>query len=653
MPDHADSSSVLDAEHVIKPPAEFSAQAHASDDSIYAAARKDRLAFWANQAEELHWFRKWDQILDWDEPDAKWFVGGTTNIAYNCLDRHILTWRRTKAAIIWEGELGDQRVLTYYDLHREVCKFANVLQATFGVKEGDRVTIYMPMIPELAVAMLACTRIGAAHSIIFAGFSAEAISDRVKDCGSKLIITADGGYRNGKIIALKNIVDAAISAAGSPVKDVIIVRHIGDGAALKLHENRDHWYHRLMEGASAQHEAAQLDSEALSFLLYTSGTTGEPKGIMHTTGGYLTGVTYTSKYVFDLKSDDVFWCTADIGWITGHSYIIYGPLSNGATTLMYEGAPGYPDKDRFWSIIAKHGVTIFYTAPTAIRTFMSWGDDFPRRHDLSSLRLLGTVGEPINPKAWKWYHKVIGSSHCPIVDTWWQTETGNIMISPLPGITATKPGSATHPLPGIEAEIVDENGAPVARGAGGLLIITSPWPAMLRGIYGDPERFKEVYWSRFPGNYFTGDGAQLDKDGYFWILGRVDDVINVSGHRLGTMEIESACVDHPAVSEAAAIGIDHEIKGSAIVVFVSLTAAHAGNSSLGEAIRQHVAAKIGAFARPEKVIITQELPKTRSGKIMRRLLRDIAEGKAIGDTTTLADSKVIDRLKAKYEQREG
>ncbi len=650
MPDHADSSSVLDAEHVIKPPAEFSAQAHARDESIYAAAKKDRLAFWASQAEELHWFRKWDQILDWDEPDAKWFVGGTTNIAYNCLDRHILTWRRTKAAIIWEGELGDQRVLTYYDLHREVCKFANVLQATFGVKAGDRVTIYMPMIPELAVAMLACTRIGAAHSIIFAGFSAEAISDRVKDCGSKLIITADGGYRNGKIIALKNIVDAAISAAGSPVKDVIIVRHIGDGAALKLHENRDHWYHRLIEGASAQHEAAQLDSEALSFLLYTSGTTGQPKGIMHTTGGYLTGVTYTSKYVFDLKADDVFWCTADIGWITGHSYIIYGPLSNGATTLMYEGAPGYPDKDRLWSIIAKHGVTIFYTAPTAIRTFMSWGDDFPRRHDLSSLRLLGTVGEPINPKAWKWYHKVIGSSHCPIVDTWWQTETGNIMISPLPGITATKPGSATHPLPGIEAEIVDEDGAPVARGAGGLLIITSPWPAMLRGIYGDPERFKEVYWSRFPGNYFTGDGAQIDKDGYFWILGRVDDVINVSGHRLGTMEIESACVDHPAVSEAAAIGIDHEIKGSAIVVFVSLIAAHAGNTSLGEAIRQHVAAKIGAFARPDKVIITQELPKTRSGKIMRRLLRDIAEGKAIGDTTTLADSQVIDRLKDKYEQ---
>ena len=650
MSDHADSSSVLDEKHVIKPPSEFTAQAHASDDSIYAVAKKDRLAFWASQAKALHWFRKWDEILEWDEPHAQWFVGGKTNIAYNCLDRHIQTWRRTKAAIIWEGERGEQRVLTYFDLHREVCKFANVLRDRFGVREGDRVTIYMPMIPELAVAMLACTRIGAAHSIIFAGFSAESISDRVKDCGSKLLITADGGFRNGKILPLKNIVDDAISTAGSPVENVIIVRHIGAGASLEVDENRDHWYHRLMDGASAKHEAAQLDSEALSFLLYTSGTTGKPKGIMHTTGGYLTGVTYTSKVVFDLKDDDVYWCTADIGWITGHSYIIYGPLSNGATTLMYEGAPGYPDKDRFWSIIAKHGVTIFYTAPTAIRTFMSWGADYPGRHDLSSLRLLGTVGEPINPKAWTWFRKVIGNNNCPLVDTWWQTETGNIMISPLPGVTATKPGSATHPLPGIEAEIVYENGEPVEKGEGGLLIITSPWPAMLRGIYGDPERFKEVYWSRFPGNYFTGDGAQLDQDGYVWLLGRVDDVINVSGHRLGTMEIESACVDHHTVSEAAAIGLDHDIKGTAIVVFVTLTAEHAGNLSQGEDIRQHVAAKIGAFARPEKVIITPELPKTRSGKIMRRLLRDIAEGKVIGDTTTLADSRVIDRLKEKYEQ---
>ena len=653
MSDNAGPSSVLDVEHSIKPPAEFSEQAHARDDSLYEVARRDRLAFWASQAEELHWFRKWDKILEWDEPDAKWFVGGKTNIATNCLDRHIGTWRRNKAAIIWEGERGDQRVLTYYDLHREVSKFANVLQDRFGVRAGDRVTIYLPMIPELAIAMLACTRIGAAHSIIFGGFSAESIRDRVADCGSKLLITADGGFRNGKIIPLKNIVDEAISAADSPVEDVIIVRHVGEGAALKVDKNRDHWYHRLMDGASAQHEAAQLDSEALSFLLYTSGTTGKPKGIMHTTGGYLTGVTYTAKYVFDLKDDDIYWCTADIGWITGHSYIIYGPLSNGATTVMYEGAPGYPDKDRIWSIVAKHGVTILYTAPTAIRTFMSWGDEFPRRHDLSSLRLLGTVGEPINPKAWKWYREVIGNRHCPVVDTWWQTETGNIMISPLPGVTATKPGSATLPLPGIEAEIVDDNGKPVARGTGGLLIITSPWPGMLRGIYGDPERFKEVYWSRFPGNYLTGDGAQLDHDGYFWLLGRVDDVINVSGHRLGAMEIESACVDHPTVSEAAAIGIDHEIKGSAIVVFVSLTAAHAGNLSLGEDIRQHVALKIGAFARPEKVIITQELPKTRSGKIMRRLLRDIAEGKVIGDTTTLADSEVIDRLKEKYQKLDG
>ncbi|MCH7574997.1 MAG: acetate--CoA ligase [Candidatus Marinimicrobia bacterium] len=652
MPEEASLSPVLNENISFKPPGDFSKNAHASDDAIYHLAQTDRLAFWESQAEQLHWFKKWDRVLEWEEPYARWFVGGKINIAYNCLDRHLSSWRRNKAAIIWEGEKGEQRVLTYFDLHREVCKFANVLEQKFGVQEGDRVTIYMPMIPELAIAMLACVRIGAAHSIIFGGFSAESISDRVADCQSSLLITADGGYRAGKVIALKNIVDKALAVDGSPVKDVIVVAHIGAEAGVQHNTGRDHYYHELMADSPARHEARPLDSEALAFLLYTSGTTGKPKGIMHSTGGYLTGVTYTAKYVFDLKEDDVYWCTADIGWITGHSYIVYGPLSNGATTLMYEGAPGYPGKDRFWSIVAKYGVTLLYTAPTAIRTFMSWGDDYPAKHDLTSLRLLGTVGEPINPKAWLWYHEKIGGGNCPIVDTWWQTETGNIMISPLPGVTPTKPGSATHALPGIEAEVVDDQGQPVARGQAGLLIIKSPWPAMLRGIYGDPDRYKQTYWSRFPGVYFTGDGAQLDSEGYIWLLGRVDDVINVSGHRLGTMEVESACVDHAFVSEAAAIGVAHEIKGQTIVVFVSLTAEHTGEASASEEIRQHVAAKIGAFARPEKVIITQELPKTRSGKIMRRLLRDIADGKVIGDTTTLADSSIIGSLKEKYEKLE-
>ena len=650
MPEETMPTALPGEDRTFQPSSEFRERSHVSDDSLYELANQDRLGFWEKQAEQLHWFKKWDRVLEWDAPYAKWFIGGKLNISYNCLDRHILTWRRNKAAIIWEGELGGQRVLTYWDLYREVNKFANVLKERFGVKQGDRVTIYLPMIPELAIAMLACVRIGAAHSVIFGGFSADSIRDRVRDCDSKLIITADGGYRNGQIIPLKSIVDKALSSGNTPVEDVIVVRHIGEGAQVQLHEGRDHWYQQLMDDAPARCQAEELDSETLAFLLYTSGTTGKPKGIMHTTGGYLTGVTYTSKYVFDLKEDDVYWCTADIGWITGHSYIVYGPLSNGATTVMYEGSPGYPDKDRFWSIVEKYGVTILYTAPTAIRTFMSWGDDYPKGHDLSTLRLLGTVGEPINPKAWLWYHNVIGQANCPIVDTWWQTETGCIMISPLPGIAHTRPGSASRPLPGFEAEIVDQHGKPVESGTGGLLIIKSPWPSMLRGIYGDPDRYRDTYWSRFEGSYFTGDGAKFDEDGYYWLLGRVDDVINVSGHRLGTMEIESACVDHPSVAEAAAIGIDHEIKGQAIVAFVTLKLDGSSSRGVEEEIRQHVATRIGAFARPEQVIITAELPKTRSGKIMRRLLRDIATGRALGDTTTLADAAVVQKLKKKYEQ---
>ncbi|MCH7858859.1 MAG: acetate--CoA ligase [Candidatus Marinimicrobia bacterium] len=650
MPEETMPTALPGEDRTFQPSSEFRERSHVSDDSLYELANQDRLGFWEKQAEQLHWFKKWDRVLEWDAPYAKWFIGGKLNISYNCLDRHIQTWRRNKAAIIWEGELGGQRVLTYWDLYREVNKFANVLKERFGVKQGDRVTIYMPMIPELAIAMLACVRIGAAHSVIFGGFSADSIRDRVRDCDSKLIITADGGYRNGQIIPLKSIVDKALSSGNTPVEDVIVVRHIGEGAQVQLHEGRDHWYQQLMDDAPARCQAEELDSETLAFLLYTSGTTGKPKGIMHTTGGYLTGVTYTSKYVFDLKEDDVYWCTADIGWITGHSYIVYGPLSNGATTVMYEGSPGYPDKDRFWSIVEKYGVTILYTAPTAIRTFMSWGDDYPKGHDLSTLRLLGTVGEPINPKAWLWYHNVIGQANCPIVDTWWQTETGCIMISPLPGIAHTRPGSASRPLPGFEAEIVDQHGKPVESGTGGLLIIKSPWPSMLRGIYGDPDRYRDTYWSRFEGFYFTGDGAKFDEDGYYWLLGRVDDVINVSGHRLGTMEIESACVDHPSVAEAAAIGIDHEIKGQAIVAFVTLKLDGSSSRGVEEEIRQHVATRIGAFARPEQVIITAELPKTRSGKIMRRLLRDIATGRALGDTTTLADAAVVQKLKKKYEQ---
>lgn len=646
-------AALLTEGRVFPPPDSFVENANAKDKTLYEKAEKDYEGFWAEQAEELHWFRPWDKVAEWEVPFSKWFVGGKTNICYNCVDRHIKGPLRNKAAIIWEGEAPEQqRVLTYWDLYREVNKFADVLKNQFKVDKGDRVTIYMPMIPELVIAMLAVVRIGAVHSIIFGGFSPESIKDRVLDSQSKIVITADGGYRNGQVLQLKRNVDEALAGNDTPVTDVIVVRNMQYHMDIEINEDRDSWYHRAMRKANHFVPAAELDSEDLAFLLYTSGTTGKPKGIMHTTGGYLTGVHYSTKYVFDLKPEDVFWCTADIGWITGHSYITYGPLSNGATVVMYEGAPSYPDKDRFWHIIEKYGVTVFYTAPTAIRTFMRWGEKYPQRRNLSTLRLLGTVGEPINPEAWMWYYKNIGHERCPVVDTWWQTETGAIMVAPLPGVIPAKPGSATVPLPGYDVAVVDKDGHPVKRGEGGLLVVRKPWPSMLRGIYGDPDRYYETYWKKFGNLYFTGDGAKIDRDGYLWLLGRVDDVINVSGHRIGTMEVESACVDFPAVSEAAVIGIPHEIKGQAIVAFVTIKDGVPHTLDLIEEIESHVVEKIGAIARPEKIFITAELPKTRSGKIMRRLLRDIANGKVLGDTTTLADPKVVEELKQRYESEE-
>ena len=646
--------ALLNEGRVFPPPDRFAATANANNKSLYEMAENDYEAFWAKQAEELHWFRRWDKVLEWTVPFSKWFVGGKTNICYNCLDRHVKGPLRNKAAIIWEGEAPEQqRVLTYWDLYREVNKFADVLKNQLNVEKGDRVTIYMPMIPELVIVMLAVVRIGAVHSIIFGGFSPESIKDRVLDSQSKVVVTADGGYRNGQVIQLKRNVDEALAGNDTPVTDVVVVRNMQYHMDIEIDDKRDTWYHRAMRKAHHFIPAEEMDSEDLSFLLYTSGTTGKPKGIMHTTGGYLTGVHYSTKYVFDLKPEDVFWCTADIGWITGHSYITYGPLSNGATVVMYEGSPGYPDKDRFWHIIEKYGVSIFYTAPTAIRTFMRWGEKYPQRRNLSSLRLLGTVGEPINPEAWMWYYKNIGHERCPIVDTWWQTETGSIIVAPLPGVIPVKPGSATIPLPGYDVAVVDKDGHPVKRGEGGLLVIRKPWPSMLRGIYGDPDRYYETYWKKFGNLYFTGDGAKIDRDSYLWLLGRVDDVINVSGHRIGTMEVESACVDFPAVSEAAVIGIPHEIKGQAIVAFVTIKDGEAHSLDLIQEIEEHVVAKIGSIARLEKIFITAELPKTRSGKIMRRLLRDIANGNVIGDTTTLADPVIVEQLKQRYESEEG
>jgi acetyl-CoA synthetase len=650
MSDDLAIAALLEENRVFPPSAEFAAQANAKED-LYARAEADPDAFWASLAEELHWFRKWDRVLEWEAPFAKWFVGGKLNAAYNCLDRHLGTGTANKVAIHWEGEPGDTRSLTYRQLWREVCKFANVLKG-LGVGKGDRVTLYMPLIPELAIACLACARIGAPHSVVFGGFSADSVADRIQDSESKVVVTADGGWRRGGVVPLKKAVDSALLSCPS-VQSVVVVQRVGaHHIPAHMHPGRDHWYHDLMETASADCPAEEMDAEDLLYILYTSGSTGKPKGIAHTTGGYLTGVYATTKWVFDLKPQDVYWCTADIGWVTGHSYVVYGPLANGATQVMYEGAPDFPEKDRFWELCEKYGVTIFYTAPTAIRAFMKWGESYPDAHDLSSLRLLGSVGEPINPEAWIWYNQTIGGGRCPIVDTWWQTETGHMMISPLPGVTATKPGSATKPLPGIFADVVDNAGNSVPLGGGGYLVLKRPWPGMLRTLYKDPERYKEVYWSRYPGIYFTGDGAKRDTDGYVWVLGRVDDVMNVSGHRLSTMEIESALVDHPFVAEAACIGKKHDLKGEAPAAFVILKAGAQPSIELGEELKKHVANKIGAIARPDDIIFTAELPKTRSGKIMRRLLRDVAEGRALGDTTTLADPAVVQGLRDKYESSE-
>jgi acetyl-CoA synthetase len=646
----ADITSVLKETRVFPPPSEFAADARIKDlaqyRDLWQRAKDDASGFWAEQAEQLHWFERWKQVLVWNEPHAQWFVGGKLNASYNCIDRHLESGRKNKAAIVWEGEPGDSRVLRYQDLHREVCKFANVLKK-LGIKAGDRVTIYMPMVPELAIAMLACARIGAPHSIVFGGFSADAVADRNNDAQARLIITADGGWRRGKIVPLKQNVDAALDRSSTVEKCIVFNRC---NQAISMKPGRDLWWHELMADASADCPAAPLDSEHPLYILYTSGSTGKPKGVLHTTAGYLLGVSLTHKWVFDLREDDTYWCTADIGWVTGHSYIIYGPLANGATTLMYEGAPNYPREDRFWSIIEKYRVNTFYTAPTAIRSFIKWGDQWPKKHDLSSLRLLGTVGEPINPEAWIWYHTVIGEGRCPIVDTWWQTETGMIMISPLPGAVPTKPGSATLPLPGVVPEVVDKQGRAMPANQGGLLVIRQPWPAMLRTIYGDDARYQQQYWSQVPHSYFTADGARRDQDGYFWIMGRVDDVLNVAGHRLSTMEVESALVHHDKVAEAAVVGRPDEIKGEAIACFVTLVGGETPSEDLKKELREHVVKEIGSLARPDDIRFTDALPKTRSGKIMRRLLRDIAGGKqTTQDTTTLEDFSVLARLREEEE----
>lgn len=634
---------IVEESKVFKPGAEFKARALVQEEKVYEEAARDRIGFWGQAAERLDWFKPWDKVLEWDPPFAQWYVGGKLNASYNCLDRHLTSWRRNKAAIIFEGEHGDSRVLTYQDLYREVNQFANVLKS-LGVNKGDRVTIYLPMIPEAAIAMLACARIGAPHSVVFGGFSAEALRDRLNDAKAKVLITSDGSFRRGSVVPLKENADSALAGSDS-VEHVVVVQRTGTEVNMK--EGRDLWYHEQMQKAALECRAEEMDAEDMLFILYTSGTTGKPKGVVHTTGGYMVGVSTTHEWIFDLKEEDVYWCTADVGWITGHSYIVYGPLANGATVLMYEGTPDYPAKDRFWEIIEKYRVTILYTAPTAIRTFMKWGPSYPESHDLSSLRLLGSVGEPINPEAWMWYYKHIGQERCPIVDTWWQTETGMIMMTPLPALTALKPGSCTVPFPGVKVEVVDHDGRPVAKGSDGYLVVREPWPAMLRTVYGDQNRYVNTYWSNWPGIYFTGDGARWDEDGYFWVLGRVDDVINVSGHRIGTAEVESALVDHPSVAEAACIGKSHEVKGQAVAAFVTLKEGVDVGNGLMDELKAHVAKKIGALARPDDIFFTAELPKTRSGKIMRRLLRDIAEGRALGDTTTLADASVVQALRDK------
>jgi len=642
--------TVLNESRLFPPPADFAAQAEIGSfeeyEKLYARAEADPESFWAEQADALHWFKRWDKVLEWDLPFAKWFVGGKLNVAYNCLDRHLTTWRKNKAAIIWEGEPGEIKTITYLQLHQEVCRFANVLKS-LGVQTGDRVALYMPLVPALSVAMLACARIGATHTVIFGGFSADAIRDRVIDGQCKIIITADGGYRRGSEVKLKDTVDAA--AADCPSIEHIIV-YQRTSSRISMKPGRDHWWHELTKTVSADCPAEELDSEHPLYILYTSGTTGKPKGILHTTGGYLTQIAYTTKLVFDLKDNDIFWCTADIGWVTGHSYVVYGPLACGATVYMYEGAPNYPDFDRFWDMIERHKINILYTAPTAIRAFIKWGEQYPLKHDLSSLRLIGTVGEPINPEAWIWYHEVIGKRRCPIIDTWWQTETGGIMISPLPGATPTAPGSATRPLPGVIVDIVNKKGEPVGEREGGYLVIKKPWPSMLRTLWGDDERYKKAYWSEFPGVYFAGDGARRDEHGYYWIMGRVDDVINVSGHRLGTAEVESALVSHEAVAEAAVVGRPDDLKGQAIAAFVTLEGGRKGSEELKKELRDHVAKEIGALAKPDDIRFTDALPKTRSGKIMRRLLRELASsGQVAGDVTTLEDFSVLEKLREDEE----
>ena len=644
----SDIDALLNETRVFPPTAEWKSKARVTDPDIYARAAKDPAKFWADFASELEWMTPWTKVLEWNSPHAKWFLGGTLNVSVNCLDRHVRTARRNQAALIWEGEPGDRRTLTYFDLYREVCQFANVLRS-LGVKKGDRIAMYMPLVPELAIAMLASARIGAVHSVVFGGFSAEALRDRINDQQASVLVTADGGYRRGHVVPLKQTVDSALEDAPSIEHVVVFQRRRDQPFDVNMKAGRDHWYHDLMKSASAVSAPQPMDAEDMLYILYTSGTTGKPKGIVHTTGGYLVGAYATTRLVFDLRDEDVYWCTADLGWVTGHTYVVYGPLANGATVLMYEGAPDWPQKDRFWQLIERYGVTILYTAPTAIRAFMKWGTEWPAGRDLSSLRLLGSVGEPINPEAWMWYHEHIGGGRCPIVDTWWQTETGHILITPLPGITTTKPGSATKAFPGITPEIRTASGERVEKG-GGLLALTKPWPGMLRGIYGDPERFVQQYWTKWSdGVYFTGDGARLDDEGNYWLLGRVDDVLNVAGHRLGTMEVESALVDHPSVAEAACVGKTHDIKGQAVAAFVTLKEGVKATPELVDALKQHVVEKIGAIARPDQILFAADLPKTRSGKIMRRLLRDIAEGKALGDTTTLADPNVVARLKNEYE----
>jgi acetyl-CoA synthetase len=642
--------STLNEQRVFPPPPEFAAHAHVKSveeyEALYREADENPEAFWDRIARELHWFKPWDKVLEWEAPWAKWFVGGQLNLSYNCLDRHAATWRRNKAAIIWEGEPGEVRTLTYQQLLDEVSKFANVLKG-LGVGKGDRVAIYMGMTPELPVAMLACARIGAPHTIVFGGFSAQALVDRITDAQAVCVVTQDGSYRRGGEIKLKPAVDEALKQCPS-VKHVVVYKRTGSEQTMV--EGRDHWWHEVMATASSDCPAEPLDSEHPLYLLYTSGTTGKPKGILHTTGGYSVGTYISAKWVFDLRDEDTYWCTADIGWVTGHSYIVYGPLQNGATSVMYEGGPTHPEPDRFWKIVERHKVTVFYTAPTAIRAFMRLGEQWPRKHEMKSLRLLGSVGEPINPEAWMWYRSNIGRDRCPIVDTWWQTETGMIMMSPLPGAIPTKPGSCTRPLPGVKTVVVDRDGNPVPSGSGGFLVIERPWPAMLRNLWGDPERFKEQYWSQIPGIYFTGDGARQDSDGYFWVMGRVDDVINVSGHRLSTMEVESALVAHPMVAEAAVVGRPDEIKGQAISAFVTLQAGNKPNDALKAELRNWVGKEIGSLAKPDDIRFTDALPKTRSGKIMRRLLRELAGGGEVkGDTTTLEDLSVIASLRGHEE----